>query len=224
MKITKKDINGIAREIKKWATKHRMYDYSLFYNGKRFGFYHSEDWTKRKRKTISGINPLDYCEWFPEKFLLGLTCDGAMWECFNGYRYAKAYEELESILDKHGLYLELCDSCHATVACNFEDDSEVEYTIFKKEKPIYIRTLDECPEEICPTMAVWHRLCVKHGDEGACVIGEYMEFRYKGELYRMIPPSPYQGSMSWETSVPHIKELLAEVGATEIYFNYGILD
>lgn len=222
--ITKQDIENIAKEIKHWASVNRLYDYSLFYNGKMFAHDYSEGWNHRKRKTKTGVNPLDYCEYFSEKFLIGMAYDGDMYECMNGYSRYKAYSKLEAILEKHHMYLEHCDYCHTEICCGF-DDSEVEYTVFHKEKPVYIRKIYDCPDSIIyDIMETWKQKCLETGDKGSCVIGAYMEFRYHDVLYRMIPPTVFQGSISWESSVPLIENMLKAVGATEIHYHWGSLD
>ena len=73
-------------------------------------------------------------------------------------------------------------------------------------------------------MLAWKEMSREVGDIGGCVIGAYMEFKYKDKKYRMSPQSPYQGSVSWEKPLETVKKMLKNIGAHEIHFNYGRLD
>ncbi len=275
-KYTKKDIEMLAKEIFAWAGRHRLgKDFGIFYNGKMVHWQYAQqknlEWDYKK-EVVENVNPLDYCEWFPERFIAGMCYDGRMYECINGYE-GNAYEKLEKILSGYDLYLEHCDNCHCVFA-PIDDIEDYEYTEFTKEKPVWLYRLDRdaferkckeiaatCTTRTCGTLlcgdsddgwktyqnlvmkmmgntplgdipdmniaSVMYRqynLAKEVGDVGACTIGEYIEFRYKGKLYRMGMQTPYQGDYSWRATIPEVKRLLEVFGATEIYVNYGRLD
>jgi hypothetical protein len=226
-KLTKNDIEKIAKEIRHWAATNRIYDYSLLYNGK---WWHKEYVNNRSKVKIDeDKDPHKWCEYFPEKFILGITADGSMYDCLNGYNKEKAREKLYIILQKYGLYLECADYCY-WYASPINDIEEIEYTYWLKEKIIYLYGPDRSdsnlpiPTELNLIMTTWYELAKEIGDKGCCTIGEYMEFRYKGIKYRMSSQSPYQGDYSWSVHVPKIKEMLNGIGATDIYMNYGRMD
>lgn len=231
-KITKDTIEKIAKEIRKWVRdNHLGSDYSMLYNGK---FWHHEyvkngnKWVT-KIKTEKNVDPHKYCEWFSEKFILGLCVDGYIYECLNEYNRYKAKEKLDAILHNYGLYLENCDGCHFDVCVWDIDIEDVEYSYYPKEKVVYLYRVDKSDSssvlpELNVIMQRWYDLAKETGDKGYCTIGEYMEFRYRGTLYRMCSQSPYQGEYSWSCHVPEIKKMLIDIGATGIYMNYGRLD
>lgn len=229
--LTKEDIENLVKDIKLWARENRDavgWDMGLLYNGK--WECNSYDWTakKRKRKVQEDRDPHDWCEWFPEEFILGMTVDGQMYRILNYGECPIMEAKLAQLLRGYNLYLECADYCYwyATPCC----DMEVEYTIWKKEKTVYLYGPDrsddgsKVPAELNMIMNRWYELAKETGDIGACTIGEYMEFRYEGTKYRMSAQSPYQGDYSWSAHVDKIKELLRSCGAEDIHMNYGRLD
>ena len=98
----------------------------------------------------------------------------------------------------------------------YEEPPKVIYAYYNK-RYIY-------PEEIKIVMEAWYALSEKTGDIGGCVIGAYLEFKFKGNIYKMDPCSPYQGEGSWTSYVDIISNLLKGFGATEIKWNPGHLD
>lgn len=185
----------------------------------------SKNWRKTIIRTKDNVNPLDYCEYYPEDFILGLAYDGQMYDVINGYAGDNIYEDFERIFESRGLYLEHCDSCHAAVCNSSNDENDIEYMHLKKESIIYIYHSDNAPDLAVKTiMDNWYEMSKQYGDVGGCVIGAYMEFVYKEQKYRMSPQSPWQGSCSWESHVDDVKKLLESIGAINVYFNYGRLD
>ena len=67
-------------------------------------------------------------------------------------------------------------------------------------------------------------LSKKTGDIGSCVIGAGFLFTYKETYYFMGSCSPYQSCISWETHIDTIKELLVQIGATDISYKDGLMD
>ena len=231
--LTKQDIENLAKDIKLWARENKVGDeYSLFYNGKfwymDYQSYFDENNNyvlKKSRKTKKDADPHKWCEWFSEKFILGFAIDGRVYEVLNYGHLPLAEEKLRTLIGAYGLYLECCDYCYWEVCCDNVEIENVEYTYWPKEKIEWLYRPENAPdEEIKLIMEHWYELAKATGDIGACTIGEYMEFVYKGKRYRMCPQTPYQGDYSWSAHVSTIKNLLTVNGATEIYMNYGRLD
>ena len=235
--LTKEDIENLAKDIKLWQSKNRDsigWDMSLLYNGKHdyidYQVYQTNGIYKchHKRKIDENQDPHKWCEYYPEDFILGMTVDGEMYTMLNYNEHPIAKAKLQQLLKAYNLYLECADYCYwyATPL----RDMEVEYTIWKKEKIVYLYGPDrsddgnEVPVELNMIMNRWYDLAKETGDIGACTIGEYMEFRYKGTKYRMSAQSPYQGDYSWSAHVETIKGMFRDIGATDIYMNYGRLD
>lgn len=229
MKLTKANIEQLAKDVKKWASANQLgYDWLLFYNGKMFDHPLVKDDNgnyRYTRKTVKNVDPHKYSEWYSEKFIMGMAYDGQMYECINGYNRYKAYEKLEQILEGYGLSLECCDSCHCEFVWDGDDIEDVEYTYFPKEKLVWLYRPDDAPDHVIENvMTTWYDLAKKVGDKGACTIGEYIEFLYKGTRYRMASQTPYQGEWSWREPLPIVRTLLANAGAVDIKVNYGRLD
>lgn len=225
MKISKEEIVKMKDEIYAFAKKYGIGrgEFCVFFNGKMTCNV-SKNWRKTIIRTKDNVNPLDYCEYFPEEFILGLAYDGPMYDVINGYA-GNLYDEFTKIFESRGLYLEHCDGCHAAVCNSDNDENDIEYTVLKKEEINYIYRDENAPDELIRLiMKIWYELSKAYGDVGGCVIGAYLEFVYKDKKYRMMPQSPYQGSCSWESGVEIVKNILKEIGSTDIYFNYGRLD
>ena len=219
MKLTKADIENLAEEVKAWAKAYDLgEDWLLFYNGKRFD--------PATNATVDGVDPHDYSEWFCEQFIMGMAYDGAMYECINDYDdYCFASEALDKLLSRYGLYCERGDSCHCDFVWGGDDIEEVDYTYFPKESIAWIHMVHHAPDEkIAEVMRKWWDMSAEVGDIGACTLGQYVEFVYKGQKYRMSAQSPWQGDWSWRQPLPEVKRMLAECGATEIRVDYGHLD
>lgn len=231
MKITKEVIEQIKDEIITFANRNKLgKDFSIFCNNKMFGYklVEAKKGSYRyyyRKMEKDNVNPLDYCEYYPEEFILGLAYDGTMYEMINGYLGEGIYDKFTKIFEFYGLYLEHCDSCHATVCNSNNKDDDIEYTYLNKEEIKNIYRSENAPDLAIKTiMDNWYEMSKQYGDVGGCVIGAYMEFDYREQKYRMSPQSPWQGSCSWESHVDDVKKLLESIGATNVYFNYGRLD
>lgn len=73
-------------------------------------------------------------------------------------------------------------------------------------------------------MTLWNEMSKNVGDKGYHVKGAGFSFIYKGIPTFMPAQSPWQGSYSWEESKDLIEEMLVNIGATEICYNWGDLD
>lgn len=226
-KLTRKDIDSLAREIRHWASSNRLgKDWLLFWNGKMFTHEYDLDSRKYHTTTRRSVNPLDYCRDFPENFVAGMAYDGTMYECINGYSHRRAYDELVSIVYEYGLYLEHADSFHCAFVPVW-DDMTVEYTRLKRATTVWLvrSTSPDAPEDVARIMDAWFSMCTyEPGDEGSCVCGAYLHFMLRGIEYRMSPQSPWQGSLSWERPLPKVERMLEDIGATDIYYYPGNLD
>lgn len=80
------------------------------------------------------------------------------------------------------------------------------------------------PKELLEIQKDWADKANAYGDKGSCVLGAGFEFSYKGENYKMIPASKWQGSISWEMFSGGVYVRLKKIGATNVRFNVGILD
>lgn len=222
-KVTKKDLEKLQGKVFRWASQNRCgKDFGVFYNGKLKLWRYSIDDHKYHKVTREGVNPLDYCENFGEKFIMGMWYDGEMYDVMN--TCGRKFDRLNAILEEYGLYCEHCDSCHAEFV-PIDDIEDFEYSEFHKERPIWLYRPEDAPVfELRQIMRNYYELSKAVGDCGACTIGQYIEFRYKGELFRMTPQTPYQGDMSWIEPLQEVKRSLTNAGATEINVNYGRLD
>lgn len=233
-KLTKKMIEKLAEEVKAWAKDNKLgNDWMLFYNGKRY--YHPYELGVGYSEIVEeGINPIDYCKYYPEKFIMGMAYDGTIYEVINGYRLYKVFDKLEKLLSKYGLYMEPIDSCH----CHFHEDEEmeVEYTYLHKPKEHILFRPGSCverwthkeaeyPKIFDSVMDFWEEYSANHGPHaGYCIIGEGIEFDFKGTHYRMHSQCKWQGSVHFEQCAKVVEVLLREIGAEKIRIDYGRLD
>ena len=233
MKLTREKIETFAHDVEKWASgNHLGHDYSVFYNDKKLNpvaIYceHKNGHYTYSAKVEENVNPLDYCEYFSSDFIAAMSYDGDVWRCLNGYGMYDAYDKLEELAKSYGLYIQLADSCHCEFCWAGESMDDVEYTALHKTKPVYLARngFDSAPDEkILDIMKAWWTLSENEGDVGGCVIGEYMEFTYRGRKYRMAAQSPWQGEGSWTPFVETVKTMLKIAGATDIRWNCGRLD
>ena len=225
MKITREDIVKMRDEIYKFCKKNDInkYEFTLFYNNRKEGNV-SKNWRKCRLGKRYGVNPHDYCEYYSEHNIMAIACDGQMYELLNGYLGSGLYDKFESIFKKYNCYIECCDSCHFDVVY-LGNDEDVEYTVWKRKEIKRIYGIEDAPDSnIMLIMENWMELSRNEGDVGSCVIGAYMQFDYKNQIYRMEPQSPYQGSLSWERSVDAIKAQLESIGAINVFYNCGRLD
>ena len=71
---------------------------------------------------------------------------------------------------------------------------------------------------------LWKDMALSLGDQGTCVTGEHIEFVYKEKHYILEPLDYLQGSLSRETYLYEVKQLLKAIGCQEISFDYGRMD
>lgn len=216
MKLTKIKIEKLANEIVEFLKKYNMVDNTcIYYNNKRINDGELED---------GEFDPHDYFEWAAYNHILSMSFEGELYDVLNYYGGSLANKFLK-IFEKYGLYYELGDAWNLT-AC-ISDDMEVEYTVYKEPQPricIYDSNNEDIPVELKVITNTWKLFQEKVGNSGSCVLGAGFEFDYKGQPYFLSPCSRFQGSISWETNKDEIEFLLKEIGAKNIYYDWGRMD
>ena len=228
-KITKADIEKLANEIIAFLEAYDIADaVSIYYNGdvvrskteyKNNGEY-SYAWIKTEN-----IDPHKYFEYAAYDHILSMSFEGGLYDVLN-YSGGSKMDKFMKIFEKYGLYYELGNAWNLS-CCLVDDDTEVEYTHYEKPKEtIYLdsRSFSSNPTELQNIMEIWFDLSKKEGEGGSCVLGAGFKFEWNGEKYFMPAQSPWQGSCSWETHKDVICKMLEDIGATEIYYNWGRMD
>ena len=82
----------------------------------------------------------------------------------------------------------------------------------------------EIPNELKEIQEYWKEESDFYGDKGSCVLGAGFEFTYKGSDYFMSHLSMWQGSIAWEHCKDEIRGKLEQIGATNIYYECGVMD
>lgn len=229
MKLTKIKIEEMVKEIIDYLKANDLEsDVCIYFNNKRICI--GSEWDREKKEFIpyekveENINPLDYFEYANEFHILSMSFEGSLYDIIN---YGNT-NKFDAIFNKYGLYYELGHSWNLTAFPSTIDYDDIEYTLYKKEPdPIVIyshSSNSEVPAELIEIKHMWDRLSstTQHLG-GSCTIGDGFEFKYNGIRYEMVTPS-YQGSLIYEHWIDTIKKELKEIGATEVYYNYGRMD
>ena len=232
-KYNKEYIQNMADEFMELLRNLEMDDSVIVYaNNKRYRAIH-KNWDEKKCEYTDkywvcdgeGFHPCVYCRYASPYNILSLSSEGSLYDYVYHYGFPDA---IRDFVKKHNLYIE-----HATswffYFCPVGEWEEWETDNFKeKPKPIILYndndyTYYDVPElKIIATM--WQDLIAMTPDEGSCVIGYGMNFKYKGTLYRMIPRSNKQGEYSWNKWVNLIIKYLRMTGCTDIDWDCGHLD
>lgn len=229
-KLTKTNIEELAQEIMEFLERTGMMSsVSIYYNGKvvreNSDYSVKDDDFTYSWKTTENVDPHDYFEWAAYDHILSMSFEGPLYEVLN-YTFGKMEERFREIFDKYGLYFEFGNAWNLT-AYLLDDDIEVEYTKYEEPKEtinLYRYNRDENPPELQSIMDEWFVQSSMVGDKGSCVIGAGFRFEWEGDKYFMSACSPYQGSISWEEPKDKIQKMLEDIGATEIYFDWGRMD
>ena len=172
-----------------------------------------------------GFDPRDYFEYCNEN-TVSLSFDGSpLYDILNGYAGSRLLEVLDEgirmVVEPFGLFYELGNAWNLSFYDRVPDGgNEPE----PREEPIRIYQDTEVPEELRAISNWWIEQALIYGDRGSCVIGAGFKFRYQERLYFMPPLSPWQGSCSWEASKDQVREKLEALSATEIEYNWGVMD
>lgn len=232
-KLTKLRIEEMANEITNFLEERGIIeDVCIYFNDKRISFSvkWSADYLKYEvvKKEEENICPLDYFKYAREEHILSMSFEGELYYSLNYSSSGKTEEDLLKIFEKYGCYFEFGNAWNLSAFPN-DDEMEIEYTDYSSKKEpepirIYYNNTEDIPDELREIMNIWWQLSEKTGDIGSCVMGAGFKFKYKNILYFMSACSPWQGSCSWEAHVDHIRGQLEKIGATEIYYDYGVLD
>jgi hypothetical protein len=219
MKLTKANIEQLANEIKTWLEEHNFAnDVAIYYNGQQDDY--DGGW-----KITHNVDPHDYFEYAAYEHILSMSFEGKLYEVLNYGPYIWE-EQFNKLFEKYGVYFELGDAWNLT-CYTCDDDTEVEYTRYKKPKEkieLYYFRRYEAPTELRAIMEHWYELSTQTGDIGSCVLGAGFNFEYQDNEYFMDACSPYQGSISWEQHKDDIQKMLEDIGATKIYYKWGNMD
>lgn len=217
--LNKEGIEKLAKEVYDYLDANLLIGACcIYFNNKRIHCYGGNP------KIEEGLHPREYCEYSSKNNILTITSEGGLYELYN-YEDYDLPAGLRKILHKYGLYMEAATSwCWSAYLEYDESQYEIEYDTYDVPDPTFIYCNGEAPEPLKNIMNIWYDLSAKTGDKGACVIGAYMRFKYNNIVYEMAPASPWQGEGSWTAHINTIKKLLEGIGATEIYWNCGVLD
>lgn len=228
-KLTKTNIEKLAMEIATFLEKNGIADSVIIYFNNKVmrnkGKYDDDYNYISKWETTEDIDPHDYFEYAAYDHILSMSFEGGLYDVLN-YSFGKKEERFREIFEKYGLYFELGNAWNLSAYLS-DDDIEVEYTMYDRPKQtIYLYRQDSfgTPSELGQIMNIWYDLSRKVGDKGSCVLGAGFKFDWKGENYFMPAQSPWQGSISWETHIDTIKQMLENIGVTEIQYDCGRMD
>lgn len=234
MKLSKIKIEELVKEIEDFLKEYGLIgDVCIYFNNKRHFWHNKYD----KEWNFLGfgcdvqedVSPLDCFEYVNIKHILSMSFEGAFKHVLNGWDdYAdKMQQKFSAILNKYNLYYELGNAWNLT-CYSANGDMEIEFTDYSqdvKPEPAYIYLgKKDVPTELMEIMRTWYILSRETGDKGCCVIGAGMNFEYKGKPYKMAVCSPWQGENSWTPHVPTVKEMLKNIGATNISWDCGRMD
>lgn len=230
MKLTKIKIEELVNEIEDFLRKNELLgDVCLYFNNKRHLWTYDHKAMEYKLHEKEDISPSDYFEYAASKHILSMSFEGAFYDVLNGFTNAafRKQDEFYSLLKKYGLYYELGNAWNLTCypVDNYTEVEYTDYTAQVKPEPehIWSHKKDVLPE-LREIMTAWYEMSEAVGDLGGCVIGAGFNFTYKNKPYFMSACSPWQGSLSWERHKDRVKEMLVEIGATEIRYDWGRLD
>ena len=227
--LTKANIEQLANEIMEFLDKEGMTSsVSVYYNNKvaraRTEYDIATNTFSCTWETTENVNPHDYFDYCAYDHILSMSFEGVLYEELN-YIQGRRTNEFEAIFDKYGLYAEKGDSWNLSVYLN--DDMEVEYTKYTRPKEtirLYRWNHSENPDELQSIMDEWWVLSKLAGDRGSCVLGAGFHFEWNDNKYFMCACSPHQGSISWEKPKDKIEQMLKDIGATNIYYDWGRMD
>ena len=226
MKMFKQDIEKMAKDIEKFLRANEIADnVTMFYNDMRVRL------TPDGNNSVEhNVSPLDYFEYVNPRHILSMSFEGGLYDALNYGTPGTSWrlqEKFTDLLNKYGFYYELGNAWNLTL---FPNDSsmydEIEYTSYepiKEPKNINIHSDDVLPE-LKNIMVAWFELSETVGEGGSCTIGDGFRFTYKETDYFMSSCSPYQGSLAHEKWIKVIKQMLENIGATNVYYDYGCMD
>lgn len=228
MLLSRKTIEELVTKIEKFLRECELLeDVCIYFNNKRRLWRFDCKTGEYIVKEEEDMNPLDYFSYAARNHILSMSFEGGLYSVLNGYTNSHTIEaKFEDLFRKYDLRYELGNAWNLTVYPIDGKYDEIEYTAYEKEpepKFIHMNSKD-VPAELKNIMLAWYELSKKVGDKGSCVIGAGYYFKYFGCPYFMSACSPYQGSLSWESCLEPVKNMLINIGATDIRYDYGRLD
>lgn len=226
-KLTKEMIEELGNKVVDICINNG-YDYtSVYFNGKRVHIGHVEmnldgdDLTfSAKPEITEDCHPGDYFEYFNHNHILSMSFEGYLYDLLYEGNHSKA---LDKVFEEYGVTYEIGNYWNLSVYP--VDDMEVEGMRYEKKPEVtYINWFEDAEPELKTIMDFWYERSKAYGDKGSCVLGAGFEFEWKGKQYFMIACSPWQGSLSWESSVDDVETSLKNIGATNIKYNWGRMD
>lgn len=235
--ITKKNIEELANKIKDLLIKNECYmGVCIYYNNKRM-----KDIEYDGSCTIEDdVDPHDYLEYCAKKHILSMSFEGSFNHIVNYYDNmdycTRIMSEFENILDAYGVYFEQGEAWNLSVYPSKGDYENYEYSGFDDEanydsdtytddeQRIGMYNIDDVLPELKVIMIQWYDASSKQGNIGSCVLGAGYHFEYKDAKYFMSSCSPWQGSLSWENTRDETKRLLETIGASNIRYEFGVMD
>lgn len=230
-KLTKQNIEQLANEVMAWLIRNELdMDVSIYYNNQKMThkYHFDKDYNIVDDGIVTekDVNPHQITQWAAYNHILTMTFEGGLYSLLN-YSGGKLETEFKNLFAKYGLYYEFGEAWNLTCYPINPNELEIEYTVYEKPQPttyLYRHDISNNPPELQKIMDIWYDLSSRVGDEGGCVLGAGFKFKWQGKKYFMCACSPYQGSISWETHKDTIKVLLEDIGAENIYYEWGNLD
>ena len=227
-KLTKVDIENLVEKLVQLLNKHNLAgDVILYFNGDELELQSHYDHEKKDRVVhpirFENIDPHMYFEYAAYHHILSMSFEGPLYDYID--RNGGFPPDIEELFEEYCVWYELGNAWNMTFY-PANDEMEVEYTEYKKPEPgkhIWLGC-DDVPSMLQDVMQIWWDMAYHYGDRGSCVIGAGFQFDYIGVRYDMSAPSPYQGSMCWEYCRDVVEKILVNIGATNIEYDWGIMD
>ena len=157
---------------------------------------------------------------------ISMSFESDLYEVFNSHLESLAavfIPRFTKLLESYGLFYELGDAWNLGTYYRKSPEDTKNQEGGDSENPIYI-TKSDCPEELEEIRASWEARQNEYGDVGSAVIGAGFTFKFLGKFYKMRPQGRWQGSLSWESSVNAIKQMLIDALCENVVFHDGVIN
>lgn len=215
-KINKKVIEELGNKVVALCKKNDWTSTVVYFNGKSVNIRYDGAIILK-----DDDHPGNHFEYYNPNHIVSMSFEGDLYDLLN-YGYGK---ELRKLFEEYRLYFELGNAWNLSVY-PMDDDLVVDGYRYKEklEPKIIARWMEDVPAELKNIMDWWYEKSTETGDVGSCVIGAGFNLVYGGVPYFMCACSPWQGNISWETHVDEVRQMLRDIGATDVYFDYGTMD
>ena len=231
-KLTKQMIEELGNKVVEICKTKGYNDTSVYFNGKCVhvgsgDLVWDDDTDNFYYKNVPIVikendHPGDHFEYYNDNHILSMSFEGLLYDLLN---YGNGSHTLDNLFDEYGLYYELGNAWNLSVYPNDDDMIVDGYSYKRKQEPIHLwYSKENVPTFLRHIMDWWYTESEKEGDEGSCVSGAGFNFELDNIPYFMSACSPWQGNISWERNVDRVEEMLKEIGATNIWFDYGHID